>query len=316
MDLRQLNAVVAVADHGSFSAAADALHTVQSNVSTHVARLERELGVSLIDRSDGCRLTEEGQAVVERARRINAEMEALVADVASLRHEVVGNVRIGMIGTTARWLVPKLLPLMKQLHPKVHMVIVEATSTSLEPRLTSGSLDLAVVNLPPDPTQRPYSPGDELVAQPLFDEDLILVVPTDHPLAKFDEVDLPDTDGLELLLPAPGTAFRDEIDSALASIGVVWRPTAEIDGVRTIASLTFEGYSPAVVPATAIPEWLRGAWKPISVRGLPRRSVGIAMRRKGRPGAPARAVIAVLEDIAEDGLATRGDLHPPAAVVL
>ena len=50
MDLRQLNAVVAVADEGSFSAAADALHTVQSNVSTHVARLERELGVSLIDR--------------------------------------------------------------------------------------------------------------------------------------------------------------------------------------------------------------------------------------------------------------------------
>ena len=57
IDLRQLNAVVAVADHGSFSAAADALHTVQSNVSTHVARLERDLGVSLIDRSDGCRLT-------------------------------------------------------------------------------------------------------------------------------------------------------------------------------------------------------------------------------------------------------------------
>jgi LysR family hydrogen peroxide-inducible transcriptional activator len=147
MDLRQLNAVVAVADHGSFSAAADALHTVQSNVSTHVARLERELGVSLIDRSDGCRLTEEGQAVVERARRINLELEALVTDVAAMRHEVVGSVRIGMIGTTARWLVPALLPAMAERHPKVHLVVVEATSTSLEPRLTTGSLDLSIVNL-------------------------------------------------------------------------------------------------------------------------------------------------------------------------
>src|SRR3954452_2275687 len=96
MDLRQLNAVVAVADNGSFSAAADALHTVQSNVSTHVARLERELGAPLIDRTNGCRLTEEGQAVVERARRVAAELDALVADVAALRHEGRGSVRLGV----------------------------------------------------------------------------------------------------------------------------------------------------------------------------------------------------------------------------
>src|SRR5438477_5803282 len=147
MDLRQLNAVVAVAEYGSFSAAADALHTVQSNISTHVARLERELGCPLIDRAAGCRLTEEGQAVVERARRVSAELEALVADVAALRHEVTGNVRLGVIGTTARWLVPRLLPAMAERHPKVHMVIVEATSTSLEPQLAD-RLDLAVVNLP------------------------------------------------------------------------------------------------------------------------------------------------------------------------
>jgi hypothetical protein len=66
MDLRQLQALTAIADHGSFSAAAVALHTVQSNVSSHVARLEKELGVPLVDRHAG-QLTEEGQAVVELA---------------------------------------------------------------------------------------------------------------------------------------------------------------------------------------------------------------------------------------------------------
>ena len=71
MELRQLAALVAVADHGSFSAAADALHTVQSNISNHVARLEKELGVQLIDRQ-GCLLTEAGAAVAERARRTSA----------------------------------------------------------------------------------------------------------------------------------------------------------------------------------------------------------------------------------------------------
>ena len=108
MDLRQLTVLVAVAEAGSFSAAARAMHTVQSNVSTHVARLERELGVALVDRGSGV-LTEEGEAVVSRARHIHAELDAIVADVAALRDEVTGTVRLGCIGTSARWLVPLVL---------------------------------------------------------------------------------------------------------------------------------------------------------------------------------------------------------------
>ena len=68
---------------------------MQSNVSTHVARLERELGVTLVDRTGGV-LTEEGEAVVRRARRIQAELDALDADVAALRDEVTGTVRLGL----------------------------------------------------------------------------------------------------------------------------------------------------------------------------------------------------------------------------
>src|SRR5688572_12676455 len=144
MDLRQLTALLAVAEHGSFSAAARAIHTVQSNVSTHVARLERELGVQLVDRSSGG-LTEEGEAAVARARRIRGELEALYSDVAALRAEVTGHVRIGMIGSTARWLAPSLLAGMQARHPGVELVIVDATTTSLLPQLSEGTLDLAVV---------------------------------------------------------------------------------------------------------------------------------------------------------------------------
>src|SRR6478736_2447146 len=74
MDLRQLTTLVAIADHGSFSAAARALYTVQSNVSGHIARLERELGVTLVDRQRGG-LTDEGAIVVERARRVLHELD-------------------------------------------------------------------------------------------------------------------------------------------------------------------------------------------------------------------------------------------------
>ena len=81
MDLRQLTHLLAVAEHGSFSAAARSLHTVQSNVSTHVARLERELDTVLIDRRSMLP-TAEGEAVIERAQRIRAELQALQDDQA------------------------------------------------------------------------------------------------------------------------------------------------------------------------------------------------------------------------------------------
>ena len=91
MDLRQLAALVAIADHGSFSAAAKALFTVQSNVSAHIARLEQEVGATLVDRSRG-RLTEEGELVAARARAIQQELDAIYADLASRGKEVAGEI--------------------------------------------------------------------------------------------------------------------------------------------------------------------------------------------------------------------------------
>ncbi|MEY2468487.1 MAG: hypothetical protein QOF21_1185 [Actinomycetota bacterium] len=302
MDLRQLSALVAVADEGSFSAAAAALHTVQSNVSTHIARLERELGSVLVDRSAG-RLTEEGEAVANRARRIKAELDALVADVAALHDVVSGVVRIGVIGTTARWLVPRMLEAMRERHPHVQLFVVDATSTSLEPQLASGQLDLAVVNLP--------VPAPDLTADPLFDEDLVLVLPSDHRLAGKPSLTMADLDGLELLMAAPNTAYRQELDAATAAAGITLVPTAELDGVRLMASLTFEGHGPAILPATAVPQWLpQGKWKPVVVPGLPRRTVGLAQRRRGLPGAPARALIEVLRDVVDEGTHTQPGVHP------
>jgi DNA-binding transcriptional LysR family regulator len=304
MDLRQLSALVAVADEGSFSAAAASLHTVQSNVSTHIARLERELGSVLVDRSAG-RLTEEGEAVANRARRIKAELEALVADVAALHDVVSGTVRVGVIGTTARWLVPRVLQAMAKTHPQVQLVVVEATSTSLEPRLAGGQLDLAVVNFP--------VPAPDLTTEALFDEDLVLVVSSNHPLAVHDHVNLKDLDGLELLMAAPNTAYRRELDAATDAIGITLIPKAQLDGVRLMASLTFEGHGPAIVPATAIPEWLpQGLWKPIRVDGLPRRTVGIAQRRRGLPAAPARALIEVLRDVVDEATRSQPGVYPAA----
>ena len=95
--------------------------------------------------------------------------------MAALRHEVIGAVRLGVIGSIGRWLMPDLLATMRDRHPRVELVVVDATTTSLLPQLLDGSLDLAVVNLPvSDP---------EIGAEPLFAEERILVVPGGHDLA-------------------------------------------------------------------------------------------------------------------------------------
>jgi DNA-binding transcriptional LysR family regulator len=304
MELRHLQALTAISDHGTFSAAAEHLNTVQSNISAHVARLERELGAPLIDRADG-KLTQEGTVVVARARRILSELDALISDVAACKDEVTGTVRVGMIGTTARWLVPRLMDVARKRHPMLRLVVVEGNTTGLEPQLASGQLDLAVLHLPVS--------GRDLVARLLFEEDLMLVLPPGHAMAEADHpLALEDLADMELLLPLPGTAFRDELDAVTRPLGITLLPAAEIDGLRLIASLAFEGYGPAILPATAIPSFLREQFHPVPIDGLPRRRVGVAQRSRGLPSAPSRAlnelleaVVAVAED-RPDGVHVKG----------
>lgn len=285
MDLRQLAALTAVGDTGTFSAAADVLHTVQSNVSTHVARLERELKVTLVDRAAG-RLTEEGELVVARARHVQAELDALVADLASLRHEVAGTVRLGVIGTTGRWLVAPLLTAMSAQHPQVDVSVLEGNTTVLLPALVGGSLDLAVLNLPVhDP---------DVVVSQLFEEDLILIAPTGHPLAELDEVSMAKLAQHELLLTPQGTSIRVDLDEAAVAQGVRLQAKFELDGLRLIASLAFEGFGAAVLPASAVPAWLVGSWRRVPIVGVARRCVGLTSRRRGLLAAPARAVVDVI----------------------
>lgn len=281
MDLRQLAALIAIADHGSFSAAARALYTVQSNVSGHIAHLERELGVTLVDRQKGG-LTEEGSQVVERARRIQRELESISNDMASRDTDVAGTTRIGVIGTTGRWVMPQLLTHISREYPRLKMIVAEGATSSLVGQLLEGNLDAAIVHLPVD--------DPELSIEPLFAEDLMVLVHSNHPIAAFDELPLARLAEHPVLMPPTGAALRRVIDRAATTAGVALTPLAEIDGVRLLASLAFEGFGPAIVPATAVPNWLRGEFRRIRVPELPRRVVAWAQRRRPGPSTPTRAV--------------------------
>jgi LysR family hydrogen peroxide-inducible transcriptional activator len=291
MELRQLHVLVAIEEHGSFSAAADALATVQSNVSTHVKKLERELGIELVDRSTG-QVTEAGELVVARARRVMSELDAMTSDVTALSHEVAGTVRLGIIGTAARWLVPQLIELAPERYPLLHLVFVESTTLGLDIQLANGQVDLGVLGLP--------APQSELRTVPLFEEDLVLALPRDHPLAANSIARLVDLVELPLILPLRGVAFRDELDAVAAANRITLQPRAEVDSLRLIASLSLEGSGYAILPAGAAARRRMEGWALIPVEGLTPRVVGVAQRRRGLPGAPVRAVLEFLQEIISD----------------
>ncbi len=300
MDLRQLQAFLAVVEHGGFTAAARATHTVQSNISTHVARLERELDVVLIDRATG-RTTHEGDAVLARVRRIQSELESLEADVHSMQGSPRGTVRLGVIGTTARWLVPLLVDRTAAQTPDIHLVVSDGTTTSLVRRMLDGELDFSLVGLPID--------EPEIRTIELFTEDHVVIAPTSHPLASLDhEIQLSELAAYPLLLAAPGTPFRREIDDAFAARDLVPHAQVEVDGLRLLASLAFQGFGVAIVPASAAPGWIGGEWKRLRVGGLPRRKAGLAVRRRGMLSAAAQTTVDAITAIvstearASDGL--------------
>jgi DNA-binding transcriptional LysR family regulator len=301
MDLRQLQAFLAVVDHGGFTAAARATHTVQSNVSTHVARLERELDAMLIDRATG-RPTQEGEAVLLRVRRIQNELASLESDVSSLRGSPRGVVRVGIIGTTARWLAPILADDLARTAPEIQLVVADGTTRSLTLRVLDGELDLGVVALPVDDA--------EVTTSPLFHEDHIVVGPKDHPLVRSGVgVTLADLARYPLLLAAPGTPFRREVEDTFRNAGLRIKARMEVDGLRLLASLAFQGFGVSIVPATAAPGWIGGPWTRIPVDGLSRRTVGLASRRRGMPTVAAQTAERVIRQIIDSRAPDVPGLH-------
>lgn len=323
MDFRRLEALLAVAEHRSFTAAATALHTVQSNVSTHLRRLEKELGAILFDRATR-ELTTEGEMVADRTRRVLNELRALQDDLLSLREDVAGSVRAGVIGTTAVWLTPALFDVMASRHPRVQLTIVEATTTSLLPQLLAERLDLAIVNLP---VEHP-----DIDTTVLFSEKRVVIAAASHPLAQGGEprpgsvdsndsgneavnqtgigsdagseagsaaVDLKTLAAHEILLAPIGTAFRDEVEADARRAEVSFVPRAEIDGFRLLASLAQQGFAPALVPASAVSTRSdpRGRWTCIDVEDLSDRQVGLALPRRMTPAASTRVVVEAIQEV-------------------
>lgn len=286
MELRQLRSLLAVEEAGSFSAAAEALDTVQSNISGHISRLERELNTLLIDRRTGT-LTEEGEIVARRSRRLLEELEEIYTDLDGLKADITGRVRLGIIATTAGWLLPLLLDRLRTTHPRLEIEIAEGTAASLQRRLHSGNIDLALLTTP--------LTIDGLTFESLFTETYVLVVGDDHPLAVRNSISLYEAVQYPLIVPPNHVAFREELEAMAATRGLTLHHTAEIDGLHVVAMLALAGYGSAILPSSAILHLTQVVPRvAIPISDLNPRRVGVGRYRNRIQSAASKAVVEAL----------------------
>lgn len=176
MNLRDLQYLVAVADHRHFGRAAKACAVSQPTLSTQLKKLEVELGVQLVERGGrAVILTPVGDQVVARARAVLAEGEAIRRIARQAQDPRAGRLALGAFPTIAPYLFPHVLGELRRQLPDVELLLVEDKTAALLAHLREGSLDAVVVALPVD--------EEGLHAEPLFREALLLAAPATHPSA-------------------------------------------------------------------------------------------------------------------------------------
>lgn len=271
MYLRQLEALLAVAEEGSFTAAADRLHTVQSNISGHVQQLEAELGVQLLVRGRrGAVPTEFGERVLDRARAVRSELGALRKDLSMLQGLETGHATLGVVGTVSRSLVPALVEEMRRVAPALSLRLTEGASERLAVEVADRELASAVVT---EPVSDP-----RLVVEHLRDEALVGLVPASRDLGA-EPVPLAAFSDHPLILPPNGNPLRDEVDDAARSERVALRVPIEVEGIRLIADLVASGAGVSILPETAVPDDEHPAIRTVRIAGLPPRRLALITAR-------------------------------------
>jgi DNA-binding transcriptional LysR family regulator len=281
MELRHLETLLAIAEEGSFTAAADALNTVQSNVSDQIRQLEQELGVSLLVRGRrGAEPTEFGTVVLERARRVQRELEAMHADLSMLQGLEAGHARLGVVGTASRWLMPALVADLRVRAPGVKLRINEGASERLWAEVIEGELAQAVVTEPVDDRR--------LIVEHLLDETLVALVHSDAPLPA-EPVPLSALSKLAFVLPPARNPLRIELESVAASQDLTLNVAVEVEGIRLIADLVAAGDYASILPETALPPDL-GDLRAVAIARMPPRRLAIVNARDVQLSLADRAV--------------------------
>ncbi len=300
LDVKQLNVLRAVAEHGSFSAAADALSYTQPAISQQIAALEKHAGATLVDRgSRGARLTDAGRALVEHAEVVLARLAAAEAELEAIKGVRGGRVRLSSFPTAGASLLPPAVALFTGRHPEVELSFLEKEPEEAVQMLRAAELEVAIVfeyrNLSQPEFDRLY---EGIETRHLIDDPMFLALPRDHPVARKPRVRLEDVaEDVWIQNDTTGPCGRLHL-AACASAGFQPRIVYVSDDYNVVQGLIAAGVGVSLLPALA----LTNVREDIAVRSLgrraPARKIGAAVLA-GRYRSPATdAMLGILDEVA------------------
>lgn len=251
MTLTELRYIVAVARERHFGRAANSCFVSQPTLSIAIKKLEDELGVTLFERGgQEVSVTEIGERVVEQAQRVLEEADTIKRLAGEHQNELVGPLKLGVIFTIGPYLLPRLIPSLRELAPEMPLIIEENYTARLAEMLKRGEVDAVIVADPFD------EPGT--VAWPLYDEPFVVATPKGHPWEKLKEIDAGQLSQQSVLLLTQGNCFRDQVLQACSEIASRQQHGHGLAGMlqgsslNTIRHMVASGIGVTVMPATSV----------------------------------------------------------------
>lgn len=293
MELRHLRYFLAVAETEHFTRASENLHVSQPTLSLQIKQLEQELGAPFFDRvGKRVRLTAAGQIFREHARRALREMEQAQIAINELEGLMRGALAVGVVQTANAYLVPEIVTRLTAAHPAVQIKVEELANEKIEEGLIEGRLNVGVGFIP--------TTAAEIVAEPLFDEDLVLIVSSKHKFAGRRHVSVREMDGEPLVLLSKGFCTRRLTDESFAEAGAVSRIIVEMNSIEGILAIVRAGEAATVLPSMAIGEGATDIHAVTLTNPTPQRTIGLLWHRDGYRTAAARALAEVAARVIED----------------
>lgn len=241
--IRQLQFLIALAEHGNFSRAAEASFVTQPTLSAAIKELESILGAVLVERgARGANLTPAGEAALERARRVLTEAEDLVTAVQAAGEPLCGPFRLGVIPTIAPFLLPRVLPIVRERFPNLELFLREDLTGRLYEALRERRLDAALVALPYE--------APSISSRAIASDEFLFACSAKHPLAEKPHLGPSDLADEHLLLLEDGHCLRDHALSA-CSAGAA-RSDFAATSLHTLVQMVKSGMGATLLPRMAV----------------------------------------------------------------
>jgi LysR family transcriptional regulator, hydrogen peroxide-inducible genes activator len=293
MNLRDLRYLVALADEGHFGRAAVRCHVSQPTLSAQVRKLEEYLGVPLVERQPRrITLTEAGTRVVERARRVLLEADAIVELARSDRDPLAGSLKVALIPTVGPYLLPHVARRLRRDLPRLKLMLYEYQTEPLLEKLRAGEIDVGILALP--------VPQDGLDARVLYEEPFTVAVPAGHPLAARDRLKLEDLRGETLLLLEDGHCLRDQALEVCSRVRVHEDQDYRATSLETLRQMVAAGHGLTLLPRLAAGSHgstARGLKIKPFAKPAPARTIGAVWRKSTTRGEAIEALAGVVREV-------------------